>query len=349
MPFIASLARARSLTLCALVATAICLTLTASPLFNPASAAPEGTSSTENVQVFAGDCRTPQTTFYLGDTVCVRTGEFPLHPTAAELYRRINWAAPDLGVAETELVFADPEYDKFVIPTSGPFAQPGRWRVQTVDIETNARANATFIVRHPRYFFADMIIWKQGPDWVLPGDRIRYELTIRNSGPEYANGVQFAEDVPSNATFLALKQRTGSPFECQVPKEGDIGRILCSTRGMKLDEEAVFDVYYVVNREAREGDTCEGRTQVASQNDELNKYNNLTRYTTLIASPFKEDPPPSEEQENQTGGDPPKDVPEPEPVNPPGMPTGPTPPPEPENPPGMPTGPTPPPEEENPW
>lgn len=344
MLFLASLGRAKSLTRFALAATVICLTLAASPLIDSASA-------DETAQVFAGDCRTPQSIFYLGDTVCVRVGDFPLHPTAAEHYRRINWSAPNLAVAETEMVGADPEYDKFVIPTSGDFALPGKWRVQAVDIETNARTVANFTVRHPRYFYADLKIWKQGPDFVLPGEKIRYTVIVRNEGPEFAEYVQFADDVPSNATFLALRQRTGSPFECQVPKEGDVGRVLCTGKGLQLDEEASFDVYYVVNQEAREGDTCEGRTQITSQTSELNKYDNLSRYTSLIAGPYRGEPPPTEEQENQTGGDPPKDVPEDEPVNSRDYEGEKViwPEPEPVNPPGMPTGPTPPPEEENPW
>lgn len=308
MLFLASLGRAKSLTRFALAATIICLTLTASPLIHAAPIE-------ETAQVFAGDCRTPQTVFYLGDTVCVRVGDFPLHPTSAEYYRRINWSAPNLAVAETEVVGADPEYDKFDIPTTGDFALPGKWRVQAVDIETNTRTVANFTVRHPRYFYVDLHAWKYGPDFVLPGDKVRYLLTFRNSGPEFADVVQFAEDVPSNATFLALRQRTGSPFECQLPKEGDVGRIICSGRGLKPEEEATFDVYYTINREAREGDTCEGRTQIVSQTNELNKYDNIARYSSIIAGPYTGEPEPREEQENQTGGDPPKDVPEPEKVN----------------------------------
>jgi uncharacterized repeat protein (TIGR01451 family) len=343
MFFSSKLTRTRALTLFVLAA-AIYSAFFASPFSNPAHAAGD-----ETVQVFAGDCKTPQNIFYLGDTVCVRVGDFPLHPTVAEYYRRINWSAPGLGVAETELVGADPEYDRFTIPSSGPFALPGRWRVQTVDIETNTRADGHFVVRHPRLLLADLHLWKAGPDFVLPGDKLRYTLTIRNSGPELAETVQFAEDTPSNATFLAFRQRSGSPFECQLPKSGEAGRILCTSKVMRLDEEATFDIYYVVSDNAREGDTCDGRTQVASLTEELHKYDNLVRSSTPVSAPAGEEPPPTEEQENPTGGDPPKDVPEPEIENPPGIPPGPTPRPEPENPPGIPPPPDlPKPEEENP-
>jgi len=296
MPFISNSPRARVLILFALFATIISFTLFASPLFNPARAA-----GNESVQVFAGDCATPKTIFFLGDTVCVKASDFPLHPTAAEYYRRINWSAPNLGVAESELVKADPDFYKFVIPSSGPFAQPGKWRVQTVDIETNGRASANFTVRNPRHLLVDLSIWKTAHDYVLPGDKLRYTLTVRNPGPELAEFVQFVDDVPSNATFLALRQRSGPLFECATPKEFETGRILCTTKFMKLDEEATFDVFVVVDEQAREGDTLEGRTQVASNTEDLEKFDNTAVYATRIVSFLKEEPPPVEELENSGG------------------------------------------------
>lgn len=302
MPSITKLARARSPILFAFAATLICLTLTASPLFDPArAAAREESFGPETVQVFAGDCTTPKTVFYLGDSVCVRVGEFPLHPATAEYYRRINWSAPNLEVAETEVVKTDPEFDRFVIPSSGAFAQPGRWRVQAVDIETNARAYASFIVRHPLTRFGDLRVWKQGPEHVIPGERVKFELTFKNVGPDVSESIQFAEDVPSNATFLALRQTAGPIFDCTTPREGETGRIVCASKGLRLDEEATFEVYYVVSDFVRVGDTCEGLTQVISRTEELHKADNEALYAALVTAPYKEDPPPTEEVDNPRG------------------------------------------------
>jgi uncharacterized repeat protein (TIGR01451 family) len=343
MFFSSKLRRARVLTLFVLAAAAVYSALSAPTLFNQTALA-----ANENVQVFNGDCRTPQTIFFLGDTVCVRVADLPAPATAAEHFRRITWSAPGFSVAEIEVVGADPEFDRFTIPTTGPFAVPGKWRVHSVDIETNARADGHFTVRHPRSLLVDLGVWKAGPGFVLPGDKVRYLLTVRNEGPELAQTVQFAEDVPTNATFLALRQRSGPLFECQLPKEGETGRILCTTGRMKLGEEASFDVYYAVNAEAREGDFCEGRTQVASATEELSKLDNIWRAATFIANPKVDDWGTREEEENPEGI-PPGEVPKAEEENPPGMPPGPTPPPEKENPPGIPPpDDVPPPEEENP-
>lgn len=323
-----------------LFATLVFAALSASPLLNASRAA-----GPETIELFAGDCFTPKTTFYLGDTICVKAANFPAPPGAAH-YRRVNLSAPNLGVVDTIGVVSDPDYYKFWIPSTGSFALPGKWRVQTVDVETSAVADVTFVVRYPRWYLADMLVLKQGPDWVLPGDRIRYEIKVRNNGPDFAEYVQFSEQVPTNATYYALKVATDLPYECRVPAVGQTGTIDCTVKGLKIDEEATFYAYYIIDERAREGDIAEGWAQVYSRTEELNKVNNETWYGSRIGSAYN-DPGPSDETDNPEGM-PTGETPPPEPVNPPGMPPGPTPTPEPESQPGMPPGPLPTPEDENP-
>lgn len=290
MLFTSKLTRTKAPILFVLVAAATYSALSASPLFRPALA-----SGNETVHIYAGDCTTPQTVFNLGDTLCVRAGEFPLPPDAAEYYRRITYSAPGLSIVETSAVRSDPQFDRFRIPDTGDFARPGTWRVHTVDIETNTRGDARFVVRHPLIKYADLNLWKQGPAVVLPGDKLRYRLSLRNDGPDFASVVQFTEEVPTNATFLALKQGEGAPFDCQTPAQGEKGKIVCAVRGLQPDESAAFDVYYLIDNFAREGDTCEGATLAFSRTEELNKDDNDTVYTTTIGGPDPGDQPSPEE------------------------------------------------------
>jgi uncharacterized repeat protein (TIGR01451 family) len=296
MQLIPKFARTKSTVFFVLVATFAFAALSASPFINHARAA-----GPESVQIFAADCATPKLIFFLGDTVCVKASGFPLHPSVADFYRRFNWSAPGHRVAESDAVKGDPDFDTFTIPSSGDFAVAGKWRVQTVDIETNTRADATFTVRNPRLFLVDLSGWKAINDYVLPGDRLRYKVTIMNNGPDVAEFVQFAEDLPTNATFYALKQGSGPLFECQTPELGQGGRILCSTKYMKNGEQASFDIYVVVDERARPGDTAMGRLQIASNTEELNKYDNVVRYSTLIVSELKEEPKYQDEVDNPRG------------------------------------------------
>lgn len=292
MPFVSNLRRRKALTLFALAAVITYSALSASPTFR---AAAQESAVNESVQTYAGDCVTPQNDFYLGDVVCVRAGEFPAAPDAAEYYRRISYAAPNLEVVQTSAVWKDPEFDRFQIPDAGAHALPGTWRVHTVDIETNARADAKFTVRNPLIRYADLHVWKVAPDFVMPGDKALYTIAVKNVGPDSAISIQLGEDVPTNAVFYALRQTSGSLFDCKTPAQWERGQITCFGRGLKPEESATFDVYYVIDQEAREGDTCAGATYASSSTEELNKEDNSVGYSVNIAGPDRGEQPPVEE------------------------------------------------------
>lgn len=294
MPFTSYLTRAKTLTFSALVATIICSALAASPLFDSSRAAARQ-SLDETVQIFSGDCSTPQNVFYLGDVICVRAGEFPAAPDAAEYYRRISYAAPNLDVVQTSAVWKDPEFDRFQIPDTGDHAMPGTWRVHTVDIETNARAVAKFTVRHPLTRYTDLYVWKRGPDVVLPGDKVIHQFAVKNTGPDSAISIQLTEQVPTYAYFYALKQTGGSLFECSTPAQWESGEITCKGRGLKPDESATFDVYYIIDERARPGETSEGTTSAFSETSELHKLDNFAAHSVAISDPESNELPPPEE------------------------------------------------------
>jgi uncharacterized repeat protein (TIGR01451 family) len=257
----------------------------ASRASNPAIAtAAYEESAGEYVAVYAKDCRTPQTVFNLGDTVCMTAGNFPL-PLESFNYRRLSWVAPDLSVASQVLFRNDPQTEYFEIPTSGELAQVGTWYATTIDVNSGRRVNGKFYVRNPRIPLIDLSISMSAPESVQPGQRVRYNLSFHNPGPDFAEGVQIIDEVPTNMTFYALKQVSGPFFECTTPAIGETGRIVCTTKGMQVDETAQFAVYYLVNRDIREGTMMTSETQISSYTDELRKENNFTRTETIFPLP----------------------------------------------------------------
>lgn len=237
----------------------------------------------EYVKTYAADCATPQTIFDLGDTVCAEVGAFPLSPTSR--YRRFLWRAPNYAVADLSGVKVDPQFDKFVIPTSGALAQPGTWHVRSVDASAEGHASAKFIVRRPFSILADLWIRKTAPELVRPGERVIYRLELGNPGPDPAADVTLITEVPSDMAFLAVKQLSGPPAECSTPQGGGTGRIICKTKGLALDEGAEFAFYYEVSREAREGTVSTASSSVQSSAEEVNKDDNFWRTETLISEP----------------------------------------------------------------
>ena len=250
----------------------------------PAAVAYQEQGAGEYVTVYAKDCQTPQTVFNLGDTVCVTAGGFPL-PLEAFNYRRLSWVAPDLTVANQVLFRTDPQTEYFEIPTSGDLAQVGTWYATTINVHSGRRSNGKFYVRNPRMPFVDLSISMAVPENVYPGQRVRYNLTFHNPGPDFAEGVQIIDEVPSNMTFYALKQVSGPYFECSTPAMGATGRIVCTTKGLQVDETAQFAVYYLVNRDIREGTVCNGASEISSYTPELRKESNYIQTETIFPLP----------------------------------------------------------------
>ncbi|MCA1567148.1 MAG: DUF11 domain-containing protein [Acidobacteria bacterium] len=239
-----------------------------------ASTAPAFESGgSEFVTTYADDCVTPKTIFDPGEVVCVQAGNFPVATDWGHSYRRFSWVAPDRQVIEQTNVKADPQYDRFAIPGSG---SPGTWYVTTLDVDSSRFANAKFVVRSPFSRTTNLTILKDGPATIFAGQTVEYAVTVSNPGPDTAEGIEFTTEVPSNMTFVALKQADGPFFECKTPLRGETGRIYCSTKGMGLDDSARFYAYYAVNPDVREGTICSASTHVTSYTEELNKEDNFT-------------------------------------------------------------------------
>ena len=261
-----------------------------------ASTAPayQAAGAAEFITVYADDCATPKTVFDPGEIVCVQAGNFPLAPSAGYRYRRFSWITPTREIADQTNIKADPQYDRFVIPTSG---STGTWYVTTLDVESARYANAKFVVRYPFRVTTDLSINKDGPSSVYGGQTVEFALTVSNPGPNTAEGVDFSTQVPSNMTFVALKQASGPLFECKTPLRGGTGTIYCTTKGLRLDESARLYAYYQVNPDARVGTMCSTRTQVTSYTEELRKEDNLTITETEVGldnPPILEEPPPED-------------------------------------------------------
>lgn len=232
-------------------------------------------SGKEYAITYAEDCVTPKTVFNLGDTVCVQAGDFPL-PVSNYRYRRLSWIAPGLTIADEINIKEDPQYDRFMIPTSGQFALVGTWYVSTVSTDSDRFASAKFIVRNPRAAAIDLSVFKSGPPSVAATERAIYTLEISNPGPDTAYEITLVDEVPTNMTFTAIKQASGPLFECQTPARGETGRIVCTTKSLNVDDTAKLVVYYDVISDVREGEVCSSTAQITSYTEELSKENNYS-------------------------------------------------------------------------
>lgn len=243
-----------------------------------ASAAPE------TVTIYADDCSTPKTDFYLGETVCAVVYGAP-PPSDGWRQRYFQWVTPNQWVTQQADILSEKQKDIFTLPLSGEFARVGKWTLRTVDSEPGMQTLTSFNVHHPRIFYADLALQKQGPVMIIPGERIEYEVWVFNQGPEYAEKVQFTVEVPSETTFVGVKQISGGEFQCEAPPQGGTGRIVCYTDALKLDEKAGFIFYYLVNDYARDGAISSSTSEIQSGMEEAAKEDNWMTFEAVVAIP----------------------------------------------------------------
>jgi len=272
MRFIARFTRVRVLSLASLILTASVCTAS-SGASSPARAATIFQTPVEYVTTYADDCVTPQTVFNLGDTVCVQAGDFrsALEPG----YRRFQWSAPNGNVADRIDIRADPQREKFTIPSTGDFAQVGPWYANTVNVDANRQVRARFTVRDPRNPFADLGLTKWGPSSFIPGDRVVYRVHVTNNGPDFAEGLTIEDAVPNDMVFVTVKQASGPEVECSTPAPGGTGSTFCKGKGLASYESLELAFYYEVSREVKEGTSFLASAEAFSSLQELNKVDNF--------------------------------------------------------------------------
>ena len=233
----------------------------------------------EYIKTYASDCVTPQTVFFLGDIVCAEAGGFeaPLN----ERSRRFYWSAPNALVPENSDIIGDPEYNRFQIPYSGDFARVGTWHVSTVNPDANREVRTKFIVRNPKFRFADIVLEKWGPPYVDPGVRVIYRVRVSNPGPDFAEQIEINDNVPSEMTFLAYKQASGPVVSCRTPGEGQTGTSTCFAKGLASGEKLEILFYYVVNREVS-GRPFTISAEAFSLTEEMDKSDNFRAFNATL-------------------------------------------------------------------
>ncbi|HEU4597617.1 MAG TPA: hypothetical protein VFS10_20990 [Pyrinomonadaceae bacterium] len=245
-------------------------------------------SPVEYIKTYAGDCVTPQTIFYLGDTVCAEAGDINPDALASDA-RRFNWSAPHGLVADRGNIKSDPDYNRFQIPTSGDFARVGTWHVSTVNPDANREVRAKFIVRDIRNRFADLILDKWGPLFVDPGIRVPYRVILTNPGPDFAEQIEIYDEVPNDMVFYTVKQAAGPEVTCKTPEQGKPGKSVCFAKGLEVGEKLELVFYYVVSREVREGMSFTSSVEAYSLTEELDKRNNFSSYASVFPFPDSEE------------------------------------------------------------
>ena len=86
---------------------------------------------------------------------------------------------------------------------------------------------------------ADLELTKTVDDaTIAQGQNAVYTLTVTNSGPSAAAGVELADDLPAGVTFVSLAAAAG--FDCTTPAVGSTGLVTCSAATLADGAVATF-------------------------------------------------------------------------------------------------------------
>ncbi|MEK6334548.1 MAG: HYR domain-containing protein [Acidobacteriota bacterium] len=207
----------------------------------------------------------------LGETVTAIVSNAPLRAGFRE--RRIQWVAPDGSVPQLVDVVTDPQTDTYTLPTSGPFAQVGKWAVRTLTNRFGAIGVTTFDVGDPSQPSADLAVSVTGPTSVTANTNVSYNVTVTNNGPDTADNITFNNPVPYNSTFVSASTPAG--FTCTAPSPGEVGDISCTSPSLAMSASAAFSFVFSVNSDVKNGSAVYEWARADTTTNEPDQGNNV--------------------------------------------------------------------------
>lgn len=129
---------------------------------------------------------------------------------------------------------------------------------------------------------ADLAISNQTLGSVAPGDELKYEVMVSNSGPAPADDVVVTIGVPPHAVFKAALESAPSDWSCEFPGAGSTGFIICRNATLSVSDSARFAFAVTVDADAPDGITISSIARVSSITPERDPNNNSSEVRTRV-------------------------------------------------------------------
>jgi hypothetical protein len=245
----------------------------------------------ETIETFAADCTTPQTSFAVGDTVCVKVSGIPVD---ASFPRRVLLGNANSTVIQSFNITSDPQTFTFVVAATSVIGgntvdNRGSWRgIVQNPFFYFPESDTAFSVNNPADLTADAAVTtSDSPGDVQAGTAITFQLQVKNYGPDSATTVQLTNDVPANTTFVDFQQVTGPTFTCSTPTVGSTGTTTCSIASLVWPGPAAeFVATYMVNAGTPANTAIVNTANLSSTTNDQNTANNTTTDTaTVVTTP----------------------------------------------------------------
>ncbi len=128
---------------------------------------------------------------------------------------------------------------------------------------------------------ADPAITKSGPASATGGQTITYTINLVNNGSDVATNVHWIDTLPSQTTFNALTNNSGSVFSCTTPPPGFAGTIDCFLNNFGGSATSNYTLILNVDPAFANGATLTNAAFVTSDND-VNTSNNSSSTSATV-------------------------------------------------------------------
>jgi uncharacterized repeat protein (TIGR01451 family) len=256
------------------------------------------TQAGETITTYESDCVTPNNSFELGDTVCVKVSGARLAEGAGFAPRRVNWVARTGSVVLSGDVTADPQTFSLTLPSSettlvtdaggGTVTVDNRgvWKVYISDSsEHSFRTGTTFTVVAPTPYVDLQLRQSAGVQGsgVSAGSSSIFEIFLTNAGPNAAANVKVSDVIPADATFVSLGESTNVGFVCAPPATaGDPAE--CTVVSMPAGAAARIVLAYSVNGGTAANTLLTNSVSVTSDTAELEPGDNSASFDAAVPS-----------------------------------------------------------------
>jgi len=212
-----------------------------------------------------------------------------------------NCTTPSVGntgtISCTAAAFEDESETSFTISvktspgaSSGQISNTATITSGTSDPDTsNNSSTATTGISAISSASADLSIDSMlGSSSAASGSTFSFQVVISNKGPSTAHHVQFTDNVPANATFVAVtvSDPIGS-FTCVTPAVGTSGTISCTASSLDLrsaSDQPAFIFTFRINNGVSAGTVLTNSATISADETDPNSANNSASRTTTVTS-----------------------------------------------------------------
>ena len=241
------------------------------------------------VETFAAGCTTPQTSFAVGDGICVKVTGFP---TGSFFPRRLVLGNANSTVIQSFDVTMDPQTFEFTIDATSVIGgltvdNRGSWQAVVFNpFFYYPEGASAFTVADPANLTAELAVATTGGPGGVPADSaITFMLEVKNYGPDSAAAVQLTDAVPANTTFVDFHQVSGPAFTCTNPSVGSTGTTSCTLASLVWPGPAAeFAATYQINMGTPVNTQIVNTADLVSTTNDQNPANNSTSETATIVA-----------------------------------------------------------------